>query len=769
MAGYVSLSNMPSAKREYVVDFPQLNGGLNLQELDYRIQNDESPEMQNLWWEDGVLGSRDGQVWINSTIGDQLHAAYERIWNGKMVIHSGVHLYKVDPETGERVIIYTGSSNMTGKGTFFSYSGKLYYKCKGYYIAIDDEFNAADVDGYTPITYINCSPMNGSGDVYQPENRISANKTLWYNAAYNLSVTSSQSTLSLSVEEAYFRMQINTPGSYTFTYNSGWKLNGTSVDIMDYGIRVGGTPSNGITITARLSFVTDYYLPVAGADITKVVVDGVTQTKESSTVSTSRTTLNATLNRNVWRTKVTTSGTYNFVYDYDALPSAGWKLNGTLVTLSDYGLSYTASPTPVTGDYIKVVYVRGHFWIDDAGVKVVFFTPPPVTYPETNNTVQITYSKENAVAYNNIMDCEIVKVYGGTGALCIAMAGSDTQPNAYFWNGQTSIAMDATYFPMTQYQLAGDITDPITGFGIQQGFLIIFKEGSVGRTTLGTTEVDGRTAIDMPYVNINAKIGCDLPWSIQLIENNLTWANTRNGVCFLANTSAAYENNVIGISQKINESSENWNAGLLNDLRSGTNKVVISHDDEKRYWLVVGNHVWLWDYFVSNYKNPSWFYFTNIGARAFVQEDNEVWHFDDFSRLTKFERCFYDYDPAEGAINKIYRFATQYFGTYDNKKNVNSVIINTRSDTNSIIRVHYLSDYETREDLTPLNATAWRLIPRDLSFRNLKGSGFAHVFRRKPHCRRVQYFTMRLENNIAYMDMTIVSAQIYYVFEGRHR
>ena len=51
----------PAAKREYVVDYARLDGGLNLWDLDYRMGRNESPEMENLWWCDGVLCCRDGQ------------------------------------------------------------------------------------------------------------------------------------------------------------------------------------------------------------------------------------------------------------------------------------------------------------------------------------------------------------------------------------------------------------------------------------------------------------------------------------------------------------------------------------------------------------------------------------------------------------------------------------------------------------------------------------------------------------------------------------
>ena len=122
---YVKLGKMPSHAREYVVDFPQLNGGLNLQELDYRIKNDETPEMKNLWWKDGVLCCREGQIWISNEPLGTFHASYNRLWNGRMLLHAGEKIYTVNPDNGRAIVLFTGSG-MEYSGTFFPYNEKGY-------------------------------------------------------------------------------------------------------------------------------------------------------------------------------------------------------------------------------------------------------------------------------------------------------------------------------------------------------------------------------------------------------------------------------------------------------------------------------------------------------------------------------------------------------------------------------------------------------------------------------------------------------------------
>jgi len=623
---------MPNPRQEYTLNFTNLNGGLNLSELEYRLRPNESPEMLNMIWRDGVICGRDGQEWV--TPDQELGTAYamfERPFHDCLVAHIGTKLYftGLGDATPRFYELYSGVPEV--KGTFFEYYDNLYYKTKGAYIRIEASeiinnttgeigwtFSTHPVEGYVPVTVINASPSTGSGDLIQPENRIQSKKTIHYNAVAGATV---------------------------------------------------------------------YQLPVKPVDsVVSVVVDGVTKTA---------------------------------------------------------GTDYTVNLTNGT---------------------VTFNTAPPVTNPPSENTVHITYSKANPDAMNSIMDCPYAATYGGSGDLCVVFGGCEAQPNAFFWNGNTDVAMDPTYFPFSQYQLAGDTDDPITGFGKQQSYLVVFKQRSVGRAKMDTTDLAGRTTIDMPFVSINDKIGCDLPWTIQLIDNNLVWCNTEQGVHILKDSSYAYENNITCVSTKVN--GLNNKLSLIRDVRK--NAVVCSLDDNRKYWLCVDGHAWVWDYENTDYKNPSWYLFDNIGAVALATEHDKIWHVNSEGRLTVFMRSMRDYDQNT-PINKVYRFPAQDFGGYDRLKNVNSCIIVMRGDLPSKARLTYITDYETRVDLTDLEHRVWRLVPRDLTFRCLAGTGFGAAFRRRPMCRRVRHYTMRLENREVGSDLSIVSAQVFYNFQGRLR
>lgn len=614
---YVSLSNLPSPRKEYVVDFPRLDGGLNNWELDYRLDANESPEMINLIWKDGALCCRDGQTRLTAETPGTGWSAYERLFWGNGFFHIGDCLYRMDltdPTVGAETLTYTAvlGGVPENRGTWFVYNGSLFYKNRGGYFQIDYQedgtFTAGNVEAYAPITYINMEPTTHAGDEYQPENRLCPTQTVWYSAVKG---------------------------------------------------------------------VTEYRLPVIPDSVDKVVVDDVELT-------------------------------------------AGYTVDLNKGT-------------------------------------VTFATEPTYHDPYVANTVKITFTKANPDAYNSVMDCPYAAAFGGDQNLCVVVGGCPAQPNAYFWCGN-HIVMDPGYFPMEQYNLAGATEESITGFGLQQNLLVIFKERSIGRAALSTTEMaTGRVLLSMDYTNINSRIGCDLPWTIQLVENNLVFCNTEQGVHIVLDSSSAFENNIQPLSRKVNNT-------LLKSVRSAAR--VCSFDDGERYWVVMDEEAYVWDYALSAYKNPSWFYFTAIKGIAFLSEADAKYHLGDDGHLSAMRRNFTDYGEA---IHKVYRFATQYMGSYDRLKDVVGVIIVARGDTDTDIRLFYSTDYEYREDLTPIQSCSWRLSPRNMAFRYMGVQRFAAVARRRPGCRHVRHFYMRLENNEPVMDMSVISAQIFYKFTGRDR
>lgn len=420
--------------------------------------------------------------------------------------------------------------------------------------------------------------------------------------------------------------------------------------------------------------------------------------------------------------------------------------DGTLVPDTDYTVNTTDG---------TVTFAAGHIPLDDSEVT-------------------ITYRKNNDEAIKSLLQSVTAAVFGGAQDLCVVMGGPPTQPNAFFWSGNNGTVMDPTYFPMNHYNLAGDNSDSITCFGKQQNMLVVFQTNATGRAVFGTETVNGLVEVTMNYTKINDQIGCDLPGSLQLVENNLVWASKKHGICRLKDCSAAYENNITIISRKIHNGRYGEYTGLFSHIKSISTSWVSSVDTGTRYLLCVrgatAHWFYEWNYEISKYENPSWFIHTNIEGVGFLSLENDQLIeitpdgvIAEFKDGTFYDECKYNAGKTaivQEAIRKVYIFPPRNFGSYDRLKNIASCIFTTRADTDQHTDARYICDYGERLDPTPLDVTAtgerW-------------GRPYASVFRRKPGYSNIRHLQVRLFNNEIGKDLSIISLQIFYTFRGRQR
>lgn len=844
----------PSQNKQYIIDFPVLSGGLNTKELPYRLSNNESPEMRNLWWKEGILQSRPGQTYLKSNAKRGTgYTCYDGLFWGNAFYHIGNKIYYGTTEG------YTTSDidvSITGTGA------------TDYDTGHSDSVNVLNHLKRVTMSTNSSVTCNHVGD---GNTRVFSIASVWPDdilaSDYSIDSVESVTVDGVSLEENKYYLTVDKK-----------KVRIVDIPAASSTIAIVMNVAKGLTIiTKTVNHVgdgeTEYFditsaLPVDTTytinTVTSVTLDGVSTTFTydksrkrveletapgidvaivitavlTTTVVETRYTYNSTTGHIVFENAVTSSQVFILLIkeEKDNLSSFNFSIpsnRGTFFRYSDYlfykndgcfvriaysNNSFTltdvtseafvpvtvinASPATGSGDLyqpenriqakktlkynadgttrvyrlpvkpvdsvVKVVVdeaektVGTDYTVDLTNGTVTFTTAPPAHTPAVNNTVVITYSKSNAPAMNSVLGCKYAISAGGNDNLCILLGGCPAQPNAVFWNSNDNLSMNYSYWPMEYYNLVGDTEDQVTGFGQQYKQLIVFKTRSIGILNYNVETINERDNISFTYLNINSKTGCDLPWSIQLIENNLVFCNTQQGVHFIASSSAAYENNIIDISNKVNGGDY---SGLLHDVRQGG--VVCSMDDDKRYILCANNHVYCWDYKVSDYSDPSWFYFTNISPVAFFKDDeHELYHINSSGRVTKFVDIYNDYGEA---IDKYYKFPIQTMDTYSRLKDVLYALISTKSATNSVIKITYESDYRTRDDLTPISTYSYCLSPRSLRLRNLKVVRYANVIRRDIMEQSVRHFGLVLSNNTVDEDLSIVSVQLIYRFSGKER
>ena len=233
-------------------------------------------------------------------------------------------------------------------------------------------------------------------------------------------------------------------------------------------------------------------------------------------------------------------------------------------------------------------------------------------------------------------------------------------------------------------------------------------------------------------------------------------------------------------------------SAVTDEVTLSSEDLICSCDDGTHYYLTVNSHTWAWNYELSSWKDPSWFFLTNTNAVALICEAGEIFHIDFSGRLSGLHNQYDDYGYP---LERLFRFPTMNFGSYDNRKNVNSVIVTLGAYEPENTELWYLTDYETRKDLTNLQVVE---IPsrgdvtpiarketaayaptspselREAGERSAVGSKLQStrvpaVFRRRPMCRRVLHFTMKLINSNLNEDFELVGAQVFYNLQGRLR
>jgi hypothetical protein len=340
-----------------------------------------------------------------------------------------------------------------------------------------------------------------------------------------------------------------------------------------------------------------------------------------------------------------------------------------------------------TGEFKASNWIQEGFVMNEEYEDITLNITTPAAL---SNKLRVTYTKDNPDAMKAIADCRFATSFGGSDAVCVVLGRCDKQPNAIFWSGNGSYGVDATYFPMDQYNLCGAYQDPVTGFGKQQNVLVVFQSHHVAKATYRIEETNGRKFIDLPLSTINTERGCDMPWSIALCGNNLVWMHSKHGVMFLRDATAAYENMIVVISENVNGNAAR--PGLLQDLRTCGEYEAVGAEDGQRYYAFVKDKLWVWDYTISSVSDGisslSWSRHSPFSAEAVVEADTgTVWFANSSGQISKINE---DATTDFGAtIPCHYRTPTQTFGGYGRVRTVNRAVLSILNNPDGPIAVEY--------------------------------------------------------------------------------
>ena len=313
-----------------------------------------------------------------------------------------------------------------------------------------------------------------------------------------------------------------------------------------------------------------------------------------------------------------------------------------------------------------------------------------------NNLRVKAFRKDEDVAESRskILGCKYFAAFGGTDGLGtrLFLAGNESCPNICFRSG----LLDPTYFPDTEYEIIGHSGDRITGLLKQYNELIVFCENSIHAQSYVYTDSN----VIFSRRTVNSSIGCDIPESIRLIDNNAVFCSSKKGVFMLSSAVSENENNVIPISANVNEGS----SGLIVQIRL-SGKKVFSIDYGGKYYLFVAGKAYVWDYsevpYITEFgtvkaqRKLCWYMLNGLNVNFPVEFYGYVFFFSDQGQID----VYGDTDSNYGAESfRTLTTAPSGLGLPRIEKKLQSVTLSYRCKNSVDINIYFYCDGKAGDD-----------------------------------------------------------------------
>lgn len=210
-------------------------------------------------------------------------------------------------------------------------------------------------------------------------------------------------------------------------------------------------------------------------------------------------------------------------------------------------------------------------------------------YSNSEGDLCITYyfrDYERAGYKGFMKDAFLCESYGGTAltGTRLILTGSASYPGEYY----VGELLDPLKVSQENYQTLGNAGEHVTGLIKQYGRLIVFTQRSVSSMTYEYKD----SAVTFIMKELNNTIGCDMPGSIQLIDNRIVFGNSSKGLYIIDSWEDFGEQNIKPVCANI---SDDERFGLLNQNADKLKKAM-SLDFDEKYMLLVGDILYIWDY-----------------------------------------------------------------------------------------------------------------------------------------------------------------------------
>lgn len=415
-------------------------------------------------------------------------------------------------------------------------------------------------------------------------------------------------------------------------------------------------------------------------------------------------------------------------------------------------------------DETKKIIVSFGGNIIDSSFYTVDYATGTITFKNSlqggHNLLTVTaYTKEN-IDRQKIVNCNACEIFGGTmagllGGTRVFLSGNREYANTFFYSG----LKNPEYFPVNQFEILGDIFDPITCMGKQYNSLVFFKENSM-YISLYTYE---DSTVNFTVSEISDCIGCDSKKSLVSIDNQLVWLNSKYGVMTLCSTSIKDEKNIRCISENINGNySKNalLNQKNLNDALGFVNR--------GKYYLVTDKYTYVLN-MKSNFsigissEKMSWFLYDNVCGENCFFVDREVYLVNK-KRVSYFTKQLYDF-YEDTPIKAHVRTKALDFGLTGEFKFINDISFYLGTMNNSYVKTTFMDENGRFKKEYEFSLSKFNFLNFSFDKFTFYSNLFSMFIRRKILRRNCMFLTIIFENSKENSQMAISDIIINYNIE----
>ena len=376
---------------------------------------------------------------------------------------------------------------------------------------------------------------------------------------------------------------------------------------------------------------------------------------------------------------------------------------------------------------------------------------------EGHNLLEIIFFEKEAKDRGKITNCKLAETFGGLSSgisegTRLFLSGNKDYSNTFFY----SELKNPEYFPVTQFDIIGDENDPIMCIGKQYNGLVFFKKKSI---YISYYNFDG-SEVNFALSRLNSSVGCDCPYTLETVDNQLVWLNSNWGIMTLSSTNIKDEKNVRCISQNINGISSK-KALLLQENLEGA----VSFINRGKLYIVTGIYTYVLDISTNfsinlNGESFSWFLMDNICANDYLYYNREVYLAGN-KGFSYFKDILYDFTP-DTPIKAYIKTKAIDFGCPEIFKTIYDISFSLKAINNSYFKLTLSDENGEMGKVSEYFVNKFNFINFSFSSFTFCDNIFSFVFKRRISRGRTKYLMIELSNDKPNSQLTVSDINITY-------